>query len=86
MYTKSKGEKDDEEKDKSFLQLEPFDPNLADVDKIMKRYADKDARVQLDLKNLAVEGDKSGGLVRISTESQRHSSSDDETKIKNLLE
>lgn len=30
LYTKSKGEKNDEEKDKSFLQLEPFDPNLAD--------------------------------------------------------
>jgi hypothetical protein len=46
--------------------LEPFDPNLADVDKIMKRYADIDAKKQLDTQNLAVENDKSGGLQRIS--------------------
>lgn len=31
----------------SFLQLEPYDPGMADVDKIMQRYKDKDAEDEL---------------------------------------
>ena len=58
--------KEKKDKEETLLQLEPFDPNLADVDKIMKRYAAQDSKKELDEKDLAVENDKSGGLMKIS--------------------
>jgi hypothetical protein len=35
LYKSKKDDDEKEDKEKSFVQLEPFDPNLADVDKIM---------------------------------------------------
>ena len=87
VVKKKKSKKDeDEEEEKSFLQLEPFDPDMADVDKIMKRYADKDADEELNHKEYSIPGDAEGGVSKIYAASLRHTAWEDDKYLKDLVE
>ena len=58
----------------SFLMVsgDPFDPHLADVDKIMQRYKEQDAEKELAEAQFKVEGDPTGGISKIHAASIQH--------------
>ena len=75
-------------KEKTFLQLEadPYDPDYAHVDAIMKKWADKDAEKEIAAKALAVPGDPDGGLGKIYAASLQHNQFEDDKYLKDISE
>ena len=67
------------------LDTEPFDPNLADTEKIMKRYEMEDAEKELNAKRMQIGNDPNGGIDKISAGEITHRSHDDDEKLKTLL-
>ena len=68
------------------LSSEPYDPHLADVDRIIKRYDEKDVAEELASKKMVLSGDARGGLDKISTALAAHNSESDNNKLKSILE
>ena len=64
--------------DMTIQNPDPFDSNLANIDKITKRYEDEDARKELAQKAMTLDGDPRGGIDNIYAASIRHSSPDDD--------
>jgi hypothetical protein len=65
---------------------EPYDPHLADVERIIKRYDDKDVSEELQAKRMGLPGDPRGGLDKISAALAAHNSESDNRKLKEILE
>jgi hypothetical protein len=65
---------------------EPYDPHLADVDKIIKRYDEKDVNEELQAKRNRLPGDPRGGLDQISAALAAHNSESDNSRLKEILE
>jgi len=63
-----------------------MDPNLADVDKVIKRYEDEDAAVELQTKALSLNGDPRGGVDLIAAASYGHNDDDGNKLIKKMFD
>ena len=68
------------------MQLEPYDPDLADVDAIMQKYKDKDADEELQQMAVAIPGDPQGGISKIYAASLKHQSWEDDKYLKERID
>ena len=68
------------------VSSEPYDPHLADVDKIIKRYDEKDVAEELAAKKMGLGGDARGGLDKISAALAAHNTKSDNNRLKSILE
>lgn len=53
-------------------EYDPMDPNLTDLDNVIKRYDEEDAAKELAQKHMALGNDPKGGIDKISASSYAH--------------
>jgi len=68
------------------LSADPFDPNYADVDKIIDTYKNEDAEKELAKKHMALGDDPRGGIDKISAASIKHSNPEDDRYLEKLFD
>lgn len=65
---------------------DPYDPNLADVDKIIKRYESEDAAKELKVKTVGIPNDPRGGADKISSSSLAHNQESDNQYLREVID
>ena len=68
------------------VSSEPYDPNLADVDRIIKRKEEEDVTRELETKNMVLPGDPRGGLDKISAALASHNSESDNDRLMSIVQ
>jgi len=63
-----------------------MDPNLADLDNVIKRYEAEDVTKELAEKHMALGDDPRGGIDKISASSYAHNTDEDNKELKQLFE
>jgi hypothetical protein len=67
------------------LTAEPYDPSLADVDKIINRYKVSDGKNEIEKSRMQLGDDPKGGIDKIAFASLKKYSRADDAEIKKIV-
>lgn len=64
---------------------DPMDPNLADVDKIIQRFKEKDAKDEIEQSRMQLGDDPKGGIDKIAVAALKHDSRADDSELRKIV-